>query len=120
MRVILLRARGVLDSATRRRSTAALDLMVRTNRRWLAITIGPMLIVAVYLVLSRWPVRWFSSWSDYVALGIAVSLGALAIISLNITVGSKILLLVIYVPIVLTILVYFSMVFVCGLFGDCL
>ena len=78
-----------------------------------------MLIVAVYLVLSRWPVRWFSSWSDYAALGIAVSVGASAIISLKVSTGSRIAILLIYVPVALTILVYFSSVFVCGLLGDC-
>jgi hypothetical protein len=41
--------------------------------------IGPLVIVSVYLMLSRWSARWFTTESDWWALAIAVAVGVVSI-----------------------------------------
>lgn len=94
--------------------------MDKNRVKWGVAVIGPLLVVSVYLLLSRWPTRSFSTSSDYIAIGVAIAVGLFAIASLNTPTARKITISIIYVPVSAIALLFFTLVFVCIAFGDCL
>jgi hypothetical protein len=83
-------------------------------------TAFPILVLVVYLIASRAPVRWFSPWSDYLALGLAVASGAICVWKLLPRSGWRYLMVVGYVLAGAVLLSLFTLVFVCAAFEDCL
>lgn len=86
----------------------------------LAAAVTPFLFMAAYLTFSRWPDPWFTQTSDFVALGIAVLLGAAFLWRVTNRASSKVGMLVLVSLFLAFLLTGFSFAFVCGLFGDCL
>ena len=88
--------------------------------RLAAATLIPFVVVSLYLVFSRWPSDKFTAFSDYAGLGISIFIGAAFIVKLPIHLHKRLLFLLAYIPIFGILLVYFSLVFVCSIFGACL
>ena len=80
----------------------------------------PLLVLVAYLIGSRTPVRWFSPWSDYLALALAIASGAICVWNLLPRSGWRYLMMVGYILACAVLLSIFSLVFVCAAFGDCL
>ncbi len=93
------------------------------NRRTLqfAAAIGlPIVVMALYLIASRTPVRWFTAWSDYLGVGVAIASGAFFVWKLVPHPRWRTLALLAYALACAGMLFIFSVVFVCAAFGDCL
>src|SRR5687767_815856 len=81
----------------------------------------PLLVLVAYLFVSRASVRWFSPWSDYLALGLAVASGAICFWNLLPRSGWwRYLMLAGYVFAGAVLLSIFTLAFVCAAFSDCL
>jgi hypothetical protein len=80
--------------------------------------IGPLVIVSVYLMLSRWSARWFTTESDWWALAIAVAVGVVSISRLPISPLLRIVLAVWFVPFAWFALLFYSLAFLGLVFGD--
>ncbi len=81
---------------------------------------GPLAAATIYLIFSRWPSRWFTAMSDYSALTIALLVGLGGLVLLPWALTKKIIISVLYIPLTLVVLGYYSLFFVCAAFGDCL
>jgi len=93
--------------------------MVSSFAKWALAIVCPLLVTTAYLFLSREPSR-FSATSDYIAFALAIAIGVIAIASLRSSLTSRVILIVIYVPVALFALISFSLVFVCAAFNSCL
>lgn len=94
--------------------------MTRTIIALLGALFAPLIITAIYLSLSRWPERWFTSGSDYIAIGLAVLVGSVSVWSLPLKVWHRFIGLMLYAPSMGALLQLLSLGFVCAMFGDCL
>lgn len=90
------------------------------SRRWVTLAIGPFVFMAGYLAVSRWPVAWFSSLTDYLAVGAGLAIGLLALHGFDWRGSVKAYVAVVYVLAMATGLIYFSVLFVCAIFGRCI
>lgn len=94
--------------------------MTRAIIAILGALFAPLIITAVYLTLSRWPERWFTSGSDYMAIGLAVLVGSVSVWSLPLKVWHRLIGLMLFAPSMWSLLHPLSLGFVCAMFGDCL
>ena len=94
--------------------------MSTTVFAWLIALLGAPALWSLYLVLSRIPVRWFTPETDYVALGVSVLIGVVAIFSSALSRLGKVILCAVYAPVCAACLVFYSMFFLCAIAGDCL
>lgn len=94
--------------------------MTRRAAATLGALFGPLVITTIYLSLSRWPERWFTTESDHLALGLAILAGLIALWSLPMRASHRVIASLGYVPAMGTLLVIAALSFVCGTFGDCL
>jgi hypothetical protein len=81
---------------------------------------APFLVSSLYLYMSRWPVRWCTGETDMLMLGAAIVPVVAGIVLLPIQKWHNVLLAVIYATGIALVLIAFSLMFVCGAFGDCL
>jgi len=90
--------------------------------RWrlAAAALSPFVLTSAYLFLSRWPSYRFTVLSDYVGLGLPVLVGAVFIAILPLRAHVRILSVVIYVPVISALLVYFALWFIAVVFHDAL
>ena len=87
--------------------------------RLVAGAIGlPIAVASVYLWLSRWPARTFSTNSDYIALAACICLGMVFVIVLPFRARVRALLAAVYAPLAFVVLVVYSLLFVGFAFGD--
>ena len=84
------------------------------------IFLAPFAIASVYLYLSRWPERSFTTETDWLALATAMGVGVWGLILLPFAKWQKALLVLLYGAAMGFSLVIFALAFVCGAFGDCL
>lgn len=84
-----------------------------------AVVLGPIAVASLYLGLSRWPQRWFTPASDYIALGIAVVIGAAAVLVVAAGYWQRVLAIAVYLPVAVAVVTIYSIFFVCLAFGDC-
>ena len=84
-----------------------------------ALVIAPIAVTSLYLVFSRWPQRSFTVTSDYVALGIAVVVGAAALPVVVRGHWQRIVAMAVYLPVAFAVVTVYSFFFVCIFFGDC-
>jgi len=82
------------------------------------ILCGPLALMSVYLGFSRWPTRWFTGGSDWVALLLSVGIGLVGIGRLPIPVVARAVLAVLYVPVAGFVLLLYSLCFVGYMFDD--
>lgn len=76
-------------------------------------------MTGVYLLITRWPERWFSSESDWIALGFALMIGVAGHLLLPWRPWQKALAILLYIPTMGALLFGLALLFVCGMFGDC-
>lgn len=81
---------------------------------------APLLIIGIYLSLSRWPERWFTAGSDNLALVVAVLAGLIGLWWFPLKVWHRVVASLLYVPVMGALLFLSALLFVCGMFGDCL
>ena len=101
-------------------STATNNTLSRRGLLLAGAIAFPLLVLVVYLIGSRASVRWFSPWSDYLALGLAVASGAICVWKLLPRSGWRYLMMVAYVVAGAVLLSIFTLGFVCAAFEDCL
>jgi hypothetical protein len=87
---------------------------------WVLALGGPIAVASAYLTFSRWPIRWWSEGSDYLALALAVIVGVVGICLTVRGAARRIIASVVYVCVTLLALTWYSVAFVCSAFGDCL
>ncbi len=87
---------------------------------WVLALAGPIVVDSAYLTFSRWPVRWWSEGSDYLALALAVVVGVAGIFLFVRSAARRIIASVVYVCAAFVALTWYSLAFVCRAFGDCL
>jgi hypothetical protein len=88
--------------------------------RWQIVcaAIGPFGAVSVYLLATRWPVYRFTDVSDYAALAVSVFIGAAFVLMLPIRGFRRLWVLIVYVPLLATLLVVYTFWFVAVVFKD--
>jgi hypothetical protein len=83
------------------------------------VVVLPLFVICLYLLGSRATLE-FSTWGDFTALGAALVSGAIClwkVLPLN---GWRPLFILLFILAGALALALFSIVFVCGVFGDCL
>jgi hypothetical protein len=84
----------------------------------LGASILPFGVFSTYLLLSRWPSRWFTTSSDYAGGAVSMLVGIALIATLPVSREVRILLLLFYVPILGVLLFFYGLEFVGLAFGD--
>jgi hypothetical protein len=93
---------------------------VKTTLGW-ALAVGlPFAVASVYLTLSRWPVRWWSAETDYMALAAAVLAGTVGLFMIVRSPRRRVVGFLAYACAATLTLGWYSLAFVCSIFGDCL
>ena len=80
--------------------------------------LAPFILFSMYLLFSRWPWSWFTTFTDYAGEGLSVLLGAAMIATLPLSREARVLFLVLYVPPLCFILFLYALQFVGMVFGD--
>jgi hypothetical protein len=103
-------------------SNVGLERMKRRTATtgWLLALAGPIVVVSLYLTFSRWPIRWWSGGSDYLALALAVVVGVVGICLVVRGTARRIIVSVVYACVAALAVAWYSLAFVCSAFGDCL
>lgn len=86
----------------------------RATFGWLVAFVGPLAFATAYLLLSRWQM-WFTG--DWVALAIAVAIGVAGLRMTGRATGAASF---VYVCVATFVLFWYSLIFVCSVFQDCL
>jgi hypothetical protein len=97
--------------------------MTRPVIALLGALFAPFIIIAIYASLSRSPERWFTTGSDYMAIGLATLVGFVAVWSLPLKDSQRfigLMLYLLYVPAMGALIVLALLMFVCRMYGDCL
>lgn len=103
--------------------------MSKINKVWIAASLGPLLVTAIFLLLSRihipplpWlpDLPWFGISFLLMGFGLALGVGVASIDTLDISLSKKAFVLIIYVPFAAYTLFWFTLIFVCKVFHDCL
>jgi hypothetical protein len=87
---------------------------------WVLALGGPIVVASAYLTFSRWPIRWWSGGSDYLALALAVLVGVVGICLAVRGAARRIIASVVYACVAVLAVAWYSLAFVCSAFGDCL
>lgn len=81
---------------------------------------APFVVASAYLLLTRWPSYRFTASSDYAGLGVSVLAGAVFIALLPIRPAQRVIWLLLYVPLVATMLFFYTFWFIAVIFHDAL
>jgi hypothetical protein len=73
---------------------------------------------SVYLIFSRWPSYRFTTFSDYAGVAVSILIGAVFIATLPISARQRVLSLLIYVPVLVVLLFFYTLMFVTLVFRD--
>jgi uncharacterized membrane protein len=79
---------------------------------------APFLLISLYLYFSRWPTRWFTSASDFIALGLSLAIGIVFLLRLPVSFGARVAAAICYVPILGAVLIFYSLMLVGFVFND--
>jgi hypothetical protein len=82
--------------------------------------LGPLIVTCIYLALSRGPERWFTGQTDTVALSVAVASGIVGLLFIPLKPWYRVAVILLYIPAMGALLIPLALLFVCGMFGDCL
>ena len=94
--------------------------MSQTLTRFSVAALVSVVLMMVYLFFSRWPTPWWRPFTDWFAIGTSVLVGSTLLNRLLNRTTSRTVSIAVFVPTMLAGLVYLSLVFVCGVFEDCL
>ena len=83
-----------------------------------AATLVPFIMILAYLLLSRWLPSWETPFSDWAAGAFSILSGVVFIATLPVCPRTRVLLLAIYIPVLITALLCFSMFFLGAVFDD--
>ena len=81
---------------------------------------GPVIIATLYFSLSRWPLSWFTTSTDYIAVLISLLVGLVGIKLKPWNIKTKTITSLIYVPVVIVGISFYGLVLICALFNSCL
>jgi hypothetical protein len=98
-------------------------VMDKKDRVWIAASVGPILVMAVLLLVFFWLRRWYPQFPEFPILYmgvVALGVGMAAIGTLNISVYQLAFILILYVPVMILVLFVFFVTFGCVAFGYCL
>ena len=87
---------------------------------WVGALAAPVALLSAYLIVSRWPNRWFNPSTDFIALGISVALGGACLWRLVTVRRWRIVAATVYAAAYCAFLFIFGFSFVCEVFQDCL
>ncbi len=86
------------------------------------LLVAPFVVTTAYLWLSRtynlW--NWHTGTADLLVLGASIAAGLVGVLVLPIGRASRIGFAVVYIPVSAGVLIYWSLSYVCGVFGACL
>lgn len=74
--------------------------------------VAPFLVLSVYLYFSRWPTSWFTATSDFVGLGLSIAAGTVFLLHLPISGWLRVLITVLYLPMIGAALFFYCFMFV--------
>ena len=74
--------------------------------------VAPFLVLSVYLYFSRWPTGWFTATSDFVGLGLSIAAGTVFLLHLPISGWLRVLITVLYLPMIGAALFFYCFMFV--------
>lgn len=96
--------------------------MTDKNKKVILCTAGavvaPLIVMSLYLTFSRWPVRIFTAWSDYLFLGLSLVVGGVLICLLPFKISIRTVIIFSYILVGGWLLTLFSLQFVGIVFGD--
>jgi hypothetical protein len=104
------------------RTSKAME-QIETRRRgfgWRLVgaAIAPFVVASGYLIFTRWPSYRFTTFSDYAALAISVLAGAIFVAVLPIRPVQRALTLLFYVPLLATVLFFYTFWFIAVVFHE--
>ena len=79
---------------------------------------APFVVQTAYLFLTRWPTSRFNAFSDYVGIAVSVLIGATFVVILPIHSIRRSVSLIVYVPVLATLLFFYSFWLVAIIFRD--
>ena len=80
--------------------------------------VGPFAVMSLYLLFSRWPTRWFTGSSDYVAISVSALLAAALIWLVPLRPVVRLGLALVAATLLWGLLFLYSFYFVGAVFGD--
>jgi hypothetical protein len=80
----------------------------------------PFVVFTLYLFFSRWPSRWFTEASDFAGLGLALASGMWYFPRGDVPSFGWVVTMAAYALVMLFLLLWYGLFFVCAAFGDCL
>jgi len=80
--------------------------------------VGPFAVMSLYLFFSRWPTRWFTGSSDYVAISVSALLAAVLIWQMPLRPLVRFALALVAATLLAGLLFLYSFYFVGAVFGD--
>lgn len=87
---------------------------------WLAATIAvPFIVMSVELLITRHFNSGSAGW-DYAGLALSLVAGLFCLWRLPVSITKRAWLTVAFVPVGIAVLMFYSLLFVCAVFGDCL
>ncbi len=86
--------------------------------RAVASVVTPFVLMSAYLLLSRWPSRWFTGPSDFAAGAVSLLVGSVFIATLPVSREVRAISLLFYVPGFCFLLFLYCLEFVGLVFGD--
>jgi len=90
---------------------------LRQAAKILGVVFAPLIVVTIGIRLIH---GYESAAWAYGTLALSTGAGLLCLWSLPISKRSRIWLSIVYVPVAAALLVYYSLIFACAVFGDCL
>jgi hypothetical protein len=90
----------------------------RLGWRLAAAVLAPFAVASVYLFLTRWPSYRFTAFSDYAGLSVSVLIGAAFIAMSPIPAHLRVFSLLLYVPVVAAMVIFYGFCFIGVVFHD--
>ena len=96
-------------------------MMRSRTAMWLLLgALGPLVLMSFYLVITRGLTHHSNGLSDWVAVAVSCLPGALGVAKSSPPGWPKTIVIVIYLPLMAAFLFFYSFLFLCTAFKDCL
>jgi hypothetical protein len=91
------------------------------HTQWLILAaFGPLILMTLYLLISRGLVDLYKSYTDWVAEALSCISGVLAVAKCAPREWRRVIVILIYLPLMGLFLPFYGLVFVCAVFRNCL
>jgi hypothetical protein len=95
--------------------------MNRRETLWLLLAaFGPLILMSLYLLISRGLVDLYNGYSDWVAEALSCISGVWAVAKCAPREWPRLIVILIYLPLMSVFLSFYGLVFVCAIFRNCL